>query len=241
MIWFGNLNRILATPVPYGFGAAAESSRMQFALERVAEHAPGLSGATLIEALVGTGWVDRPTAERLLPHFRHFDPDRHFGEHLRRLSFAGRSAAEEFRGRVRYILEEIVGTARLGQVGPEPCVRFGAGELEGLVIAQPEVSFTISGRTREAVEAAIEEMPDVLVVVARNFEKGAADQLRGILDRTGIAGTLVTVNLLLGLRATTLRYQPRLHRVLDVLATGGSLRSVDIARLGDREPQVAAA
>jgi hypothetical protein len=93
---------------------------------------------------------------------------------------------------------------------------------------------TIAGRTREALLAAIEEMPDVVVVVARNFEKGASDQLQAILGRTGVPGTLVTLNLLLGIRATTLRYQPRLDRVVSVLAKGGTLRSADIAPLGDR-------
>lgn len=234
MIWFGNLDRIVVAPPPGELALAVESKRMQYALERVAEAAPGLCGRDLLDALAGTGWVDRPTAERLLPTFRHFDPDRHFAEYLRRLSFRGHSAAEEFRTGVRCVVGEITGDGWLDQVGPEPCVRFTVGEHQGIVLAQPEVAFTIAGRTRDALMAAIEEMPDTVVVVARNFEKGAAAQLAGILSRTGVPGTLITVNLLLGIRATTLRYQPRLRRVVDLLASGGALRSADVAKLGNR-------
>lgn len=234
MIWFGNLNRIFVSPPPEHLRLAAESTRMQFALERVAEAAPGLGGQSLLDALASTGWVDRPTAERLLPHFRHFDPDRHFADYLRRLSFRGRSAADEFRSGIRCIVEEMAGSSWLDRAGPEPCVRFSRGQTEGLVLAQPEVGFSISGRTRDALAAAVEEMPDVVVVVARNFDRNAAGQLSGILHRTGVPGTLVTLNLLLGIRATALRYQPEFDRIIDVLATGGALRSTDIARLGDR-------
>src|SRR5688500_8500521 len=95
MIWFGNTNRLLAVPEA-GFGFFSETKRMQAALERVAERAPGLSGQRLVDALAGTGWVDRATAQRLLPVLRNFDPDRHFAEYLRSLSFRGRPAAEEF-------------------------------------------------------------------------------------------------------------------------------------------------
>jgi hypothetical protein len=234
MIWFGDLTRLIVTPPPDGIGYAAETTRMQLALERVAEASPGLGGPALLDAIAATGWVDRPTAERLLPHFRHFDPDRHFAEYLRRLSFRGRSVAAEFRCGVRCIIEDITGNGQLDQVGPEPCVRFAEMGLEGVVLAHPEVAFTIGGRTRDALRAAVDEMPDVLVVVARNFERGAADHLRSILSRTGVPGTLITLNLLLGIRATTLRYRPRLGRVVEVLATGGALRSADVARLGDR-------
>jgi hypothetical protein len=58
--------------------------------------------------------------------------------------------------------------------------------------------------------------------------------LAGILNRPGIPGTLLTLNLLLGIRATTLRFQPHSRRVVELLAQGGVLRSADIARLGDR-------
>jgi hypothetical protein len=235
MIWFGNLERFFVGKVPAGLPQTAEFTRMQLALERVAELAPGLSGRTLVEAVTSTGWVDRETAERLLPHFRHFDSDAHFAAYLRRLSFRGRSAEEEFRSGVRCVIEDLLGNARIDQIGPEKCVRFVQGDREGIVLAQPEVSFTIAGRTRDSIIAAIEEMPDAVVVVARNFEKGAAQQLGSILSRTGVPGTLVSLNLLLGLRATALRYQPRVDRVIDLLSAGGSLRSFQIARLGDRE------
>lgn len=235
MIWFGNLERMFAGPIPIGLPAGGEFTRMQIALERVAEIAPGLTGTALLEALSATGWVDRGTAARLLPHFRHFDPDRHFAEYLRRLSFRGRSAEEAFRSGVRCVLQEITGDGRIDRVGAETCVRFSAGGHQGIVLAQPEVGFTVAGRTRDAVLAAIEEMPDALLVVARNFERGAAEQLSAILYRTDVPGTLVTVNLLLGIRAMTLRYQPRRDRILGLLATGRPLRSADIACLGERE------
>lgn len=234
MIWFGNLNRILPEPDPAAFGPLPERTRMLRALEWVAERAPHLTGATLLDALAGTGWIDRGSAERLLPEFRHFDPDRHFSDSLRRLSFRGRSAVDDFRRGVRCVVQEVTGDAIIGDIGPEVGIRFRSGEREGVVLAHPEVSFTISGKTREAVEAAVEEMPDVLVVVARNFEKSAADQLAATLSRTGVPGTLVTVNLLLGIRATALRYQPSPDRVIELLGCGRPLRSADVARLGDR-------
>src|SRR5690606_11520779 len=96
MIWFGNLERFFVGPVPYGLPQTAEFTRMRLALQRVAELAPSLNGRTLVEAVVSTGWVDRETADRLLPHFRHFDPDAHFAAYLRRLSFRGRSAEDDF-------------------------------------------------------------------------------------------------------------------------------------------------
>jgi len=235
MIWFGNLSQLLVSPAPELLQLTAESTRMQFALERVAETAPGLAGKYLPEALAATGWVDRATAERLLPHFRHFDPDRHFSEYLRRLSFRGSSVADEFRAGVRYVVEEIVGTGWIDQIGSEPCVRFSREPVEGVIFAEPEVSLTISGRTRAAILAAVEEMPDVLVVVARNFDRTAADQLRSLLDRTGVRATLISVNLLLGIRATALRYQPGPNRVIDLLSTGGTLRSAQVAILGERQ------
>ncbi len=235
MIWFGNLNRILPEPDPAAFGPLPEGTRMLRALEWVAERAPHLTGSVLLDALSATGWIDRESAARLLPHFRHFDPDRHFSENLRRLSFRGRSAAEDFRRGVRCVVEEVTGNGVMGDVGPEPGIRFRGGEREGIVLAHPEVGFTIAGKTREAVEAAVEEMPDALVVVARNFERSTADQLSGILQRTDVPGTLVTVNLLLGIRATALRYQPSPTRVIDLLGCGRPLRSADVARLGERQ------
>jgi hypothetical protein len=236
MIWFGNLGKVVVRPpvAPEGVKLGRDETRMQIALERVAEVNPGLYGARLIDALAETGWVDKATAERLLPQFRHFDPDRHFAEYLRRLSFRGQLAAEEFRTGVRCIVEEITGHGMIDQVGPEPCVRFAAGSYEGVVLAQPEVAFTIAGKTRDAIAAAVEEMPDVVVVVARNFDRSTGEQLAGILERTGIPGTLVTINLLLGIRATALRYQPRVGTVIELLATGGTLRSAHVAKLGDR-------
>ena len=235
MIWFGNLNRILATSDPDAFGPMPEDHRMLRALRAVAERSPQLTGRPLIEALAATGWVDGATAQRLLPTFVHFDPDRHFSEYLRSLSFRGRSAATDFRDGVRCIVEELTGEAALGEDGPEPAIRFRTGELEGIVLAHSEVSFTIGGATREAVLAAVEEMPDSLVIVARNFDRGTAEHLSGLLSDTGVPGTLVTVNLLLGLRAMQLRYRPSDERVARLLAIGRPLRSVDIASLGERE------
>jgi hypothetical protein len=235
MIWFGNIERFIAAPLPQGLRISSETARMQLALERVAESAPGLGGQALVDALVTTALVDRSTVERLLPTFRHFDPDRHFSDYLRRLSFRGRTAADQFRTGIRCVVEEITGSGMIDQVGPEPCVRFTAGSYEGIILAQPEVSFTIGGRTRDAVAAAVEEMPDVMLVVARNFERSTSEHLASLVERTGVRGTLVTVNLLLGIRASAIRYQPRLDRIVEVLAKGGTLRSVDIACLGDRE------
>lgn len=234
MIWFGNLNRILATTDPDAFGPLPEHRRMLQALQAVAERAPQLAGEALIDALAATGWVDTYTAQRLLPTFVHFDPDRHFSEYLRSLSFRGRSAAADFREGVRCVFEELIGDSAVGEVGPEAGVRFRTGDSEGIVLAYPEVSFTISGPTRDAVVAAVEEMPDALVVVARNFDRSAAEQLAGILSRTEVPGTLVTVNLLLGIRAMKLRYQPAEQRVVSLLGAGRPLRSCDIARLGER-------
>lgn len=234
MIWFGNLERFFVGPVPAGLPGAAEDKRMQFALERVAEVAPGLAGDPLLDALEATGWVDRRTAERLLPTFRHFDPDQHFCEYMRRLSFRGRNAEEDFRRGVRCVLDEIVGGASIDASGPEACVRFSVGDKEGVVLAQPEVGFTVAGRTRDAVVAAVEEMPDAIVVIARTFDRAAAEQLGSILYRTGVPGTLVTVNLLLGIRAAALRFGTHPVRVVDLLARGGALRSADIAPLGER-------
>lgn len=235
MIWFGNLRKLVpavatAAPRPN----APEQERMRFALEYVATYAPQLGGAALATELASTGWVDEKTAARLLPLFGHFDPDRHFADHLRKLSFRGRDSADEFRTAVRRVVEDLTGNAEVQPVGPETAIRFRRGEHEGIVLAHPEVHFSIGGPTREAVEQAIEEMPDSLVVIARNFNRDTAAHLSGLLSQTEVPGTLVTVNLLLGIRAITLRYQPEPERVVSLLGAGRPLRSVDVARLGDR-------
>jgi hypothetical protein len=235
MIWFGNLNRILPVRSPEAYGPLSEQRRMLRALQAVAERAPQLGGPALLDALADTGWIDRESAQRLLPEFSYFDPDRHFAEYLRALSFRGRSAEQQFREGIRTVVEEITGEAGVESLGPEPAIRFRSGEQEGVVLSHPEVGFTIAGSTRDAVMAAIEEMPDVLVVVARNFDPQTAAQLTSILDQSEVPGTLITLNLLLGIRAHRLRYQPTTDRVIQLLGTGRPLRSADIARLGDRE------
>ncbi|HYJ79043.1 MAG TPA: hypothetical protein VEW03_05555 [Longimicrobiaceae bacterium] len=236
MIWFGNLSQAfgIALDVP-ALGTGDESARMERALRAVAAYAPHLEGAALVDALASTGWVDRPTAARLLPCFRHFDRDRWFAESLRSLSLKGPLAADEFRSRVGRVVEDLTGNARVEDVGPEGAVRFSLGEREGIVLAYPQVQFTIGGSAAEAVQAAVEEMPDALVIVARNFRDDTRAQLSGMLSRTGVPGTLVTVNLLLGMRATALKYQPSPERVLDLLSVGRPLRTQDVAVLGERE------
>jgi hypothetical protein len=233
MIWFGNVDRLVAHPDAESLSFASEARRMQTALERVAEQSPGLWGPALLDALAATGWVDRATAERLFPQFRHFDSDRHFAAHMRRLSFRGPSAIDEFRAGVCCVIGEIAGNATIDRIGPEHCVRFAPESFEGVVLAHPEVNFTITGRSRDAISAAVEEAPDVIVVVARNFDTTTSVHLRSLLERTGVPGTLVTVNQLRGIRATALRYQPTPGRIVDLLARGGILRSADIARLAD--------
>lgn len=209
---------------------------MLHALRTVAEHAPQLSGGDLVSALEATGWVDGDTARRLLPAFVHFDPDRHFADYVRSLSFRGRGAQADFRAGVRSIFDDLIGGATIDERGAEPLIRFASGELQGVALAHPEVSFTINGSTRDAVLAAAEEMPDTIVIVARNFEKGAAAHLSGLLADTEVPGTLVTVNLLLGIRAIALRYQPGVERVVRLLSAGRPIRSTDIATLGERVP-----
>ena len=237
MIWFGkDVRERLFFPAPrpqHGEGDS-ESTRMKAALRAVAERAPHLSGAELADALAETGWVDRDTAVRLLPAFPRFDPDRVFAEGLRSLSFRGPSAAEEFRARMVRVFTDLTGEAALDEVGPEQGVRFRHGERAGVVLAYPQVGFTVGGKALEAVQAAVEEMPDALVIVARNFQEGTRDHLRALLDRTEVPGTLVTVNLLLGIRAATLRYQPPATRVIDLLGAGRPLRTQDVAVLGNR-------
>ncbi len=230
MIWFGNL----PMPARRALPPADEHTRMARALRAVAAREPHLSGRALLDAIEATGGPDRATAERLLPWFRHFDPDRHFSENLRRLALKGAPAAEEFRGLVRYVVEDLTGSGEVAEVGPEPAIRFRSGEREGVVLAYPQVGFSLGGEVRRSVEAAVEEMPDALVIVAKNFTETAADQLSGHLAGSGVPGTLVTVNLLLGLRAVKLRYQPSAERVIETLGAGRPLRSVDVALLGNR-------
>lgn len=234
MIWFGNLNRILPGGDPAAFGPLPERERMRRALEWVAERAPNLEGARRLDALAASGWIDRESAARLMCEFEHFDADRHFADNLRRLSFRGAGAADEFRRGVGYVFEELLGSADEAEIGPERGIRFRLGEREGVVLAHPEVHFTVAGKTRDAVIAAVEEMPDAIVVIARNFDRATADQLRAILDRTEVPGTLITLNLLLGLRAVALRRQPTSDRILDLLGAGRPVRSVDLALLGNR-------
>lgn len=236
MIWFGNLSRVFRLPLPQPMLAAGDdNTRMEQALRSVASYAPHLEGDELLDALAATGWVDRDTAARLLPCFRHFDRDRWFAESLRSLSLKGPTVAEEFRSRVGRVVEDLTGNARVEEVGPEEAVRFTLGDREGIVLAYPAVQLTIGGNAAKAIEAAVEEMPDALVIVARNFQDNTVAQLRAMLDRTEVPGTLVTVNLLLGLRATALRYQPPKERVVDLFSLGRPLRTQDVARLGDRD------
>jgi hypothetical protein len=233
MIWFGNLTahtqgttRVLAV--------GDDSARMEHALRWVAARAPHLSGAALLDALAETGLVDHATAARLLPAFRGFDADRVFAESLRALSLKGVTAAEEFRSRVGRVVDDVAGGARVEAVGPETGIRFGRGGRQGVLLAYPQVQFSLGGSAAQAVHAAIAEMPDALVIVARNFADGTAAQLRAVLERSEVPGTLVTVNLLLGMRAIALKYQPTEDRVFGLLGAGGALRSRDIALLGNR-------
>jgi hypothetical protein len=235
MIWFGKqLTEVMFTP-PAGINPVwDESTRMEHALRWVAARDPHLEGEALLDALGATGWVDRATAARLLPCFRAFDPDRYFAEALRSLSFRGPTAAGEFRQRIGRVMEDMTGAAALGSLGAEECVRFGDGERQGVVLAYPQVQFTVGGEAARAVAAAVDEMPDALVIVARNFQDNTAAQLASILQGTEVPGTLVTVNLLLGMRASALRYQPGPDRVIQLLGAGRPLRSRDIAILGNR-------
>lgn len=233
MIWFGNLSA-LTQGSTHVLSVGDDSARMEHALRWVAARAPHLSGRALVDALAETGLVDHATAARLLPTFRGFDADRVFAESLRALSLKGAPAGEEFRARVGRVVEDLAGSARLETVGPEQGIRFGSGERQGVVLAYPQVQFSLGGPAAQAVTAAVEEMPDALVIVARNFADGTAGQLASILERSGVPGTLVTVNLLLGMRAIAIKYQPTEERVFSLLGSGGALRSRDIAALGDR-------
>jgi hypothetical protein len=233
MIWFSRqVSRALYAPSPPPSGD--ETARMERALREVAARSPHLAGAALLDALAATGLVDRATAARLHPCYRHFDADRWFAESLRSLSFRGPVAADEFRLRIGRVMEDLTGRAEIGAVGPDAGVRFGAGAREGIVLAYPQVAFTLGGAAADAVRAAVEEMPDALVVVARNFQSGTEGQLASMLERAEVPGTLVTVNLLLGIRATALRYGAAPERVIGLLGTGRPLRSRDVAMLGNR-------
>jgi hypothetical protein len=233
MIWFSRqLSDTLCVPRPDAGGD--EGARMERALREVAARAPHLEGAPLLDALAATGLVDRATAARLYPCFRHFDADRWFSDSLRSLSFRGPTAAEEFRLRVGRVMEDVAGRAAVGPVGPDAGVRFGHGGREGIVLAYPQVGFTLGAAAVDTVRAAVEEMPDALVVVARNFQQGTAGQLASLLEGTEVPGTLVTVNLLLGIRATSLRYRTAPERVMGLLGSGRPLRSPDVAFLGER-------
>jgi hypothetical protein len=233
MIWFGNLTAHTQDGT-HVLAVGDDSARMEHALRWVAARSPHLSGPALLDALADTGLVDRPTAARLLPTFRSFDADRVFAESLRALSLRGAPVAEEFRSRVGRVLDDVAGGARVETVGPETGIRFGRGDRQGVLLAYPQVQFSLGGAASQAISAAIEEMPDALVIVARNFADGTAGQVASLLERTEVRGTLVTVNLLLGLRAIALKYQPTEERVFELLGAGGALRSRDIAVLGDR-------
>ncbi len=230
MIWFANptvRGRPAARPAPAAL-------RMERALREVAAREPHLRGRPLAEALAATGWLDLETALRLLPCYRHFDPDRYFAEHLRSISFRGETVAADFRAGVKRALHDLLGGADSGELGSQACVRFGTGEREGVVLAYPQVDFALGPDVSAAAAAALEEIPEAFVLVARNFRQTTAAQLSGILARSDVSGTLLTVNLLLGMRAVVLRYRPDPARVFDLLAAGRPIRSADVARLGDR-------
>lgn len=234
MIWFGNLPLPGSRALPHAAARENPHARMARALRTVAAREPHLAGSALLDAIEATGGVDRETAARLLPWFRDFDADRHFADNVRRLALKGVAAADEFRGVVRYVVEDLTGSGEVTEVGPEPAIRFRGAEREGIVLAYPQVAFSLAGEARRTVQAAVEEMPDALVIVAKNFTEAAADQLAGMLAGTEVPGTLLTVNLLLGMRAVKLRYGPSPERVFDTLGAGRPLRSVDVALLGNR-------
>jgi hypothetical protein len=231
MIWFRNPPAALS-PLP---GAQLSVyGRMRQALESVASTRPHLSGHALVDALTETGWVDRTTAGRLLPEFAHFDLERHFAAHVRSLSFRGTGMLGEFRAAVERMVQDLVGAGARMPVGPDEGIVFEREEQQGIVLAYPEVGFSIGGRVRDTIMSAAEEMPDMVVLVARNFDPHAPQQLASLLSGTDVPGTLLTVNLLLGLRAMSLKYQPPVACVLELLGRGGLLRSPAIAVLGDR-------
>jgi DNA-directed RNA polymerase specialized sigma24 family protein len=71
-------------------------------------------------------------------------------------------------------------------------VRFGDGYREGVVLAYPQVQLTLGGAAVDAVKAAADEMPDALVIVARNFQDVTAGQLSSLLEGTELPVTLRT-------------------------------------------------
>ncbi len=207
---------------------------MSRALEWVAERDPTLAGAALTSALAATGYVDAGTARRLLPWFSGFDPNRHFSYRLRQLSCGGEPAGDEFRRRIAVVLRDLAGAAKPGRLASEPALRFSHGEREGVLLAYPRVSLSLSGSLLQAVRAASKEMPDTLVIVARNFRPGVAGELGGLLSGTEVPGTLVSVNRLLGMRAVARRYRPAPEKIVQLLSAGREVNSADLGRLGDR-------
>ena len=190
MIWFGNLNRILPQPDPAAFGPLPERARMLRALKWVAERAPHLTGSSLLDALAGTGWVDRghrasdscrssatstPTATSPIPSagspFAADPPPR---------SSAAASGC---------VMEEVTGDGDDGRGGTgagDPLPH--RGSARGSSSPTPRCPSPSRAGRATAVEAAVEEMPDVLVVVARNFERSTAAQLAAVLERTEVPG-----------------------------------------------------
>jgi hypothetical protein len=231
MIWFRDPPA--ATPLEFGPTLTARG-RMKQALERVASRAPQLRGAELVGALLETGLVDPPTVRHLLPEFAGFDPERHFADHLRSLSFRGASRADEFRAAMERVVVDVVGSGARMPAGAEEAIVFEHGERQGVLLAFPEVNFSVGGRSRDWIAAAAEEMPDAIVVVARTFDAHAPGQLAALLSGADVPGTLVSVNLMLGIRAMVQKYAPPPDRVVDLLAAGRLLRSPDVAVLGER-------
>lgn len=235
MIWFGPRAGSFAPPtssraVPDRAPLAA-SARMYRALTDVATHSPQLTGRGLVVALAETGWVDILEAERMLPCFPKWDADRCFAEGLRRLSFRGIAVADEFRGRVARAVQDILGDVELRD--DDGVLRFSVGSHEGVVLAHAEVDWTPGGESRTALARLAAEMPDSVAVVARSFRSSAAAEVSGLLGRE-VPGTLISVNQLLGMRAAALKLQPPRERFLELLAVGRTLRSADLAPLGER-------
>lgn len=232
MIWFGENFVPVFTPRD----REGEFSRMQRGIRWVAERTPGATGEELVSALSESGWVSTETARRLLPYFRDFDADRYFAERLRRLSFRGELAVDEFRRRIGQVMVDLTEEGeRVVLSGGAEAVRFRAGERDGLVFAFPEVSYAVDPELRAAVPDVLEHFPHTVVLVARNFRPGAEAAFRSLFRGQEIAPTTVTVNRLLGLRAVALRYRTPADRVMDLLCSGSGVSTRAVARLGDRE------
>jgi len=166
----------------------------------------------------------------------NFDPDRHFAESLRRLSFRGELAVDEFRRRIGQVMVDLTEDGeKVVLPGGAEAVRFRAGDRDGLVFAFPEVSYAVDAELRAAVPDVMEHFPHAVVLVARNFRAGAEASFRSLFRGQEIAPTLVTVNRLLGLRAVALRYGTPAELVMDMFCCGGSVSTRAVARLGDRE------